>query len=634
MVRFLIYVLGKILYLLPEAFSRFLSAVIGDLIILPPSKRRRTVLRNLHGVYPDKTEAWRRNLARTSARRMVEMALFVLVSPHFSLEQLKRRFRLSPAFLEAIDHQNREPEAIIAAVPHFCMMEALTMIPGLAGNLQFTIGTIFRPLNQPVLDRWVKDTRERFGMKLLSRKDGFTQAIGILRQKGVVSILFDQNAGQHGILTTFFDRVVSSTELPGLLGARYKTRLVGIYSRRTGFWRAELDLHELPRQDNPSNIVFACNQWLEKLLLEEPVLQPDWLWLHNRWRHQDTPSLRFRLVSKRNQLKETLAYKGQTELPRKTRFWFRMPNWLGDVIMAIPLLLCFRQSRPDAEVTLLSQPHFIPLLQSLGLAERYIALPSKKEKGYYQKIRQLALEYPDVQYLFTNSWRGDLEAKLIGAPQRFGLERPGRRRPLLTHTWKCPRDLKEAEIHQTLLWEKAFRHFGMEGPLPRSPLSWPGNDRKKSDSGRRRIGLICGTENSPEKRWPVDSWRKLIDARPNDEFFLFGTIRDQAITSQVAKGVSTERVHDRAGKTGLVEFASELNSCDLVVGNDTGGMHLANMLGVPVVVIFGPTNSVRTGPFFEAPVELVSPPGTPPTGGGDITKVSVDAVLAAMDRIL
>src|SRR5690554_5812043 len=107
MVRLLIFIMGKILFLLPEAFSRFLSVVIGDLIILPPSKRRRAVLRNLHGVYPDKSEAWRRQLARSSARGMVEMALFVLVSPHFNLNQLKKRFRLSPSFLQAIDQQNK-----------------------------------------------------------------------------------------------------------------------------------------------------------------------------------------------------------------------------------------------------------------------------------------------------------------------------------------------------------------------------------------------------------------------------------------------------------------------------------------------------------------------------------------------
>jgi heptosyltransferase II len=89
-------------------------------------------------------------------------------------------------------------------------------------------------------------------------------------------------------------------------------------------------------------------------------------------------------------------------------------------------------------------------------------------------------------------------------------------------------------------------------------------------------------------------------------------------------------VTDLAGKTDLAGFAAELRSLRLLVTNDTGGMHLANALGVPVVALFGPTNPIRTGPVFAAPHRILQPPGCPPTGGGSLADLLPAAVAAAV----
>ena len=64
--------------------------------------------------------------------------------------------------------------------------------------------------------------------------------------------------------------------------------------------------------------------------------------------------------------------------------------------------------------------------------------------------------------------------------------------------------------------------------------------------------------------------------------------------------------------------------------NDTGGMHLANALGVPLVALFGPTNPLRTGPVFAAPSRILQPPGCPPTGGAALAGLPPETVLAAI----
>ncbi len=77
-------------------------------------------------------------------------------------------------------------------------------------------GSIYRTINNSAIDAWVKKSRERFGIKLLSRTKGFQKALYILRRHGIIGIFFDQNAGLQGALALLFDHVCSTTELPGI----------------------------------------------------------------------------------------------------------------------------------------------------------------------------------------------------------------------------------------------------------------------------------------------------------------------------------------------------------------------------------------------------------------------------------
>ena len=115
--------------------------------------------------------------------------------------------------------------------------------------------------------------------------------------------------------------------------------------------------------------------------------------------------------------------------------------------------------------------------------------------------------------------------------------------------------------------------------------------------------------------------------RSDAEVQLFGTVNDLPITTAVAEGLPPASIRNLAGKTNLIEFAEALRKCDVVVCNDTGGvMHLANLLGVPVVAVYGPTNPVRTGPIFESPRVIVQPADCPPTGGAPLAQLPAHKV--------
>jgi hypothetical protein len=214
------------------------------------------------------------------------------------------------------------------------------------------------------------------------------------------------------------------------------------YPRRLGFWRIELQTEPISPPAKPTHVVVALNQWLETKLAANDDLCASWLWSHDRWRHQDIPTRRLRLDAKRNLLDVERTVRGLATLPRKTRIWVRMPNWLGDVVLALPLLRALRASRPDAEITLIAKNAFLPLLSDTGLADQLHPLPPRG-LGYFAHFWKQRHRYPDLYLLLTHSMRGDFEAWLARCPQRFGLVKAGRRRPLLTHRYCVPRDFDE-----------------------------------------------------------------------------------------------------------------------------------------------------------------------------------------------
>lgn len=610
---------GRLLTAIPQTLLEGVCRATAWFVLALPSRRRREAYANLHCAFPNRDQAWRVRTLRASFAQMVETTLFVFALPYLSEKRIRKQITLRP-IPESLQAALAERRPLLALMPHFALMEATSIYPYLYGDHSLQVGTIYRPLKSAVVDRWIQQSRQRFGVEMISRKSGFFRAKSILEQKGLVVVLFDQNAGDKGVLSLFMDRIASSTDLPGKLACHAQAHVFALYTRRTGFWQTELCIDPLPQPDDSHTLIASSNAWLENKLKTDESLCAAWLWMHRRWKCQDDEGRRFCLSSKRTMLDR------YSDIPRKKRFWIRMPNWLGDVVMAIPLIRALREARPDAEITLIAQPHFVPLLEQWGIAEHIRALPPRG-KGYFKTFWDWRKDYPHAVILLTNSLRGDIEAWLTGAPQRFGIVRSGKPRPLINQAWHLPETLNEAETHQLDLWTEFLSHFGLKTLPDRSPLCAP----RPPTTGARHFGLICGTENSPEKRWSIEHWRELIQQllkRPDTaRITLFGTPRDRVITDAVCAGIEDPRVINCAGATQLVEFADALRTVDELICNDTGGMHLANALGTPVTVLFGPTNPVRTGPIFTGETRILQPEGCPPTGGSDINEIRPSQVL-------
>ncbi|HEY0945542.1 MAG TPA: glycosyltransferase family 9 protein [Opitutaceae bacterium] len=635
MLTILLQTLGWTLAHTPECVLRGACGVLGELMLLALPRRRRLMFSNLDHAFPERSRAWKSTLARECSRRLIETGLLSLASPFLSDRRLREIARLSPGTEALARDLQARPRPVVFGTVHFAHWEAQTWYPLLSPVPLPEFGVIFRPLDNPSANAFVTRTRERFGMKLLSRKQGLQDAFRILQRQGCVGLLFEQNAGLQGALTTLFGRVCSTTELGGLLAEKYGAEVRTFYPRRLGFWRVEFHSDAVAHDGTAAGVTLALNRWLESALGGDDNLCASWLWSHDRWRNQDMPAKRLRLEQKRDLLAVDLAARGLATLPRKTRVFVRLPNWLGDVVMALPLLRAIRVSRPDAELTLIGKPGFAPLVADWDVCDRYEPLPARG-RAYFAHFWRLRTRYPDVYLLFTNSLRGDLEAWLTRCRQRFGIVRPDKKRPLLSHAYRVPAEFDERTHHQLELWENFLRHFGLAAPLNRKPAEGaaPHIPHSAVRTPRSPIGLIAGSENTPAKRWPVEHWRTLIAARPGQSFVLFGTAGDRAITDEIARGFDPILVENLAGRTDLPTYIARLRGCRLLVTNDTGGMHLANALGVPLIALFGPTNPVRTGPVFAAPHVILQPPGCAATGGGNLADLSPEAVLAELGRQL
>jgi heptosyltransferase II len=114
-----------------------------------------------------------------------------------------------------------------------------------------------------------------------------------------------------------------------------------------------------------------------------------------------------------------------------------------------------------------------------------------------------------------------------------------------------------------------------------------------------KIGLCPGAEYGPAKRWLPERFAEAaekISAQSSVQWILFGTTRDVAVGEQIAAALGDHCVN-RIGQTTLDQLIDQLRECRLLLTNDTGTMHLAALLHVPVVAIFGSTEPRLTGPL-------------------------------------
>jgi len=260
--------------------------------------------------------------------------------------------------------------------------------------------------------------------------------------------------------------------------------------------------------------------------------------------------------------------------------------------MSVPAVRAIKNGRPDVHVTIAAPTKVAAMWKLIPEVDAIIPLPQASLRSVVRLVKQ---QMPfDVAIVFPNSLRVALETSLSGIPRRVGY-RGHWRSWLVNQIVREPRKPRPPE-HHSQRFLRIARECGAE--TSNIEIQRP-NQTSNINHQTLRIGLCPGAEYGPAKRWLPERFAEAaakITAQSSAQWILFGTKNDVAAGEQIATAIGDHCVN-RIGQTTLDQLIDELRQCSLLLTNDTGTMHLAALLGVPVVAVFGSTEPRLTGPL-------------------------------------
>jgi heptosyltransferase II len=563
---------------LPLSVCFVLGQVIGALLwaILP--RYRKLARENLSAAFANEKSS--SEIRRLTFRHFTTLGANGICSFKFAVLPRNAILQIAPFVnSEVVERNILAGRGVVLAISHMGSWELYAQAAFQRPETRF--GTIYQALRNPYLDELINRDRRK-GVDTFDRKKGFKAAIALLRRPGSTAVLVDQSAGHGGIWMPFFNRLCSTSPLAATLAIRTNSPVVPAAIFTSGFARWRIVYYEEIPYDpsNPEQLTSDINAALEGQIRRSPA---DWFWVHNRWK---TPWPHLLIARQKRGV-----YLPPGTDPSKLypfRFVIRSPNWLGDAIMSLRAARAFKLGRPDARLTVLTPAKLTAFWNSVAEVDEVIAFAP--EESVFSIARKLRGRF-EAAILFPNSFRSAAEAWLARIPRRVGF-RGHRRSMLLTQIIDEPRKKTAARPkHQADRYWHLARSCGAAEPPPTLRRPSP----PKADLV---LGVCPGAEYGPAKRWPVERFRKtmeLVSKEISCSWVIVGTENDRSLAAEILGGFAG-RAEDLTGKTSLDELMERLRAVRVLLTNDTGTMHLADYLGIPLVAIFGSTEPRLTGP--------------------------------------
>lgn len=287
----------------------------------------------------------------------------------------------------------------------------------------------------------------------------------------------------------------------------------------------------------------------------------------------------------------------------------RMPNWIGDMIMATPVLTDLRKAFPDARITAMCRSPLGELLSHDPEIDELFSF--SKASGFGRRserrniIEKLRKGRYDLGVLLTHSfssawwfWQGKVK-------NRLGYDCNGRRL-FLNNAVSLPANIDKQ--HLVVTYKMLLEKIGI--PLSSSPTRLFLTPKEVEEArallnqngavkNTQIIGINPGATYGSAKCWLPERFREVTErllAEKDVTIVYFGDGASVSLVKEICQGMPP-RVINLAGATSLRELASLISLCDVLLTNDSGPMHIADALGTPVVALFGSTNEVVTGPY-------------------------------------
>ena len=292
---------------------------------------------------------------------------------------------------------------------------------------------------------------------------------------------------------------------------------------------------------------------------------------------------------------------------------------IGDLVLSLTVVRALKRTYPDAEIDLLATPASAkvalhdPHLSEIITYDPNIwrrpkaLLQSKNWRDAQALVQHLHARHYDLTVSVYGQWAGVL-AVLSGAKRRvgFGSESyPGFMTDSVAGRHWSPLDNKHEvdyclELAQAasaiLTTNDRIPHLNVDAQSAQEIELLLRNEGFQQD--KPLIACHVSSNNGQSKRWPLPYWATLLDRLIREEgaqIVLTGAPADLPIIENI-----TSRMHEHpinlAGKTSLTQLAALLKRANLLISGDSGPIHMATALGVPIIGIYGPTNPSLSGP--------------------------------------
>ncbi|MFC3847205.1 lipopolysaccharide heptosyltransferase II [Helicobacter baculiformis] len=279
----------------------------------------------------------------------------------------------------------------------------------------------------------------------------------------------------------------------------------------------------------------------------------------------------------------------------------RLPNWLGDGVMATPMLETLRSHYQDSAFILVGSAVVCALFKDYPNTTSIID-NTKQAKNRLLATAQLAKRIGtcNLSITLTNHFYSALLLYLTKTPTRIGYAKFGRTF-LLTHALKPLSSGHQVQRYYHLL-STCIPHLNPNPPA----LKLLAPTLPKTS---KRIGLNPGAAYGSAKRWSAESFAQ-VGAHFLDqgyEVYLFGARGDLEVVGAIARLIgSNPKLINLCNQTTLPELIAMLATLDLFITNDSGPMHIATALQTPLIALFGPTDMQETSPWHHPRARLIS----------------------------
>jgi heptosyltransferase-2 len=291
------------------------------------------------------------------------------------------------------------------------------------------------------------------------------------------------------------------------------------------------------------------------------------------------------------------------------RVLIRSANWVGDAVMSLPAIASIRVSFPRAKIVILAKPWVADLFQGSTAVDRvWVYRSPGPHEGFWGKWRlaqELKPEKFEIALLLQNAFEAAWIAFLARISRRAGYGTDGRTL-LLTHPVRLNSGIRRG--HQIDYYLNMVRSLGCSPVSGIPSLQVPEGRRKEArerlaalgvQGSEPLVGFSPGATYGSAKEWFPERYAELA-GRLIREFgariLVFGSSSGTAIPSGSSPKKSPS-ILDLTEKTTLAQAVALIAQCRLFVTNDSGLMHVAAALGVPLVAIFGSTDPQRTRPL-------------------------------------